>query len=228
MCISGCSVGTVLSLFSSAECHFPQASSVLLLSWPKSCGSVFLLRQWFFNLPERSRVCVCAFMHPCICVKTAQADNAWPDLKVMSLTCSADWTCEAIRSTAIFLPRVVWIPEGFTRTMMRVGCLFLDVFCFNDMAAVCADGHMDVFSLFFSLFAYFHQPTWDCSIWEWILSEIYSPSERLCYWRVSVVGFTHHSCATAQLVTFTQCYLHITQELLLVLSFDGNVGNVDI
>lgn len=32
--------------------------------------------------------------------------------------------------------------------MKRVGCLFIDVFCFNDMAAVCADGHMDVFSLF--------------------------------------------------------------------------------
>ncbi len=94
-------------------------------------------------------------MHPCICVKTAQADNAWPDLKVTSLTCSADWACEAIRSTDIFLPRVVWIPEGFTRTMMswmkRVGCLFLDVFCFNDMAAVCTDGHMDVFPSFFSL-----------------------------------------------------------------------------
>lgn len=114
-----------------------------------------------------------------------------------------------IRSTAIFLPRVVWFPEGFARTMVswmkRVGCLFIDVFFFNDMVAVCADEHMDVFPSF-SLFAYFHQPTWDCSIWEWILSEIYSPSERLCYWRVSVVGFTHHSCTTAQSVTFTQGY----------------------
>ncbi len=171
---------------------------------------------YFFNRPERRRVCVCAFTHPCICVKTAQADNAWPDLKVTSLTCSADWACEAIRSMAIFFAPGCLNSGGFYEDHdvldeERALSIFRCIFVLRTWLP-CAL-HRWAYGCFFplfSLFACFHQPTWDCSIWEWILSEIYSLSERLCYWRVSFVGFTHRSCATAQSVTFTQvtCILY--------------------
>lgn len=102
MCISVCSVGTVLSLFLgrvslslSIISITPELAKKLRLCVPFA-PMIFLIAQ------RDVYVCVCEFMHPCICVKTAQADNAWPDLKVTSLTCLANCASEEIRFTVIF------------------------------------------------------------------------------------------------------------------------------
>lgn len=148
MCISGCSVGTVLSAFLG---RVSLSSSIISIT-PEPAKKLWLcvpFASMVFLIAQREDVCVCVYASMHLCKNsTSSKCMAWLDIKRHS----------RVQPTACLRrsdPQPgLWIPEGFRRTMMswikRVGCLFMDVFCFNDMAAVRADRHMDIFPSFLS------------------------------------------------------------------------------
>lgn len=139
-------------------------------------------------------VCVYASMHLCK-NSTSSKCMAWLDSNVIDVFSRLHVWGDQIHSPGCGFQRVL---EGPWCLGLREWVVYLWM-CFVLMTWLpCVQIGIWTFFPLFSLLACFHQPTWDCSIWEWILSEIYSQSELLCYWRVSILPFTHHSCATAQ------------------------------
>lgn len=195
MCISGCSVGTVLSAFLG---RVSLSSSIISIT-PEPAKKLWLcvpFASMVFLIAQREDVCVCVYASMHLCKNsTSSKCMAWLDISVIHVFSRLHVWGDQIHSPGCGFRRVL---EGPWCLGLREWVVYLWM-CFVLMTWLpCVQIGIWTFFPLFSLLACFHQPTWDRSIWEWILSEIYSQSELLCYWRVSILPFTHHLCATAQ------------------------------